>query len=201
MDSQNNKNVVDLWKQPGGTLGKVGLWVMGASLLYGIYKALPYLITFTQNVFTLVLMMMGLGCVLYVAFSPEMRKILKLMYLQICRKITGLIVEIDPIAILENSISEMKKKLVTVKQKITDIGSTLVGMKRKQKEYKKEFEENINRIKAIREKLTSSNTDDKTRMALNGQLSVAQNNVSMLDDQIKAQSERIQKTEKYIDIL
>lgn len=201
MDSQNNKNVVDLWKQPGGTLGKVGLWVMGASLLYGIYKALPYLITFTQNVFTLVLMMMGLGCVLYVAFSPEMRKIVKLMYLQICRKITGLIVEIDPIAILENSISEMKKKLVTVKQKITDIGSTLVGMKRKQKEYKKEFEENINRIKAIREKLTSSNTDDKTRMALNGQLSVAQNNVSMLDDQIKAQSERIQKTEKYIDIL
>ena len=201
MVSQNNKNVVDLWKQPGGTLGKVGLWVMGASLLYGIYKALPYLITFTQNVFTLVLMMMGLGCVLYVAFSPEMRKILKLMYLQICRKITGLIVEIDPIAILENSISEMKKKLVTVKQKITDIGSTLVGMKRKQKEYKKEFEENINRIKAIREKLTSSNTDDKTRMALNGQLSVAQNNVSMLDDQIKAQSERIQKTEKYIDIL
>ena len=201
MDSQNNKNVVDLWKQPGGTLGKVGLWVMSASLLYGIYKALPYLITFTQNVFTLVLMMMGLGCVLYVAFSPEMRKILKLMYLQICRKITGLIVEIDPIAILENSISEMKKKLVTVKQKITDIGSTLVGMKRKQKEYKKEFEENINRIKAIREKLTSSNTDDKTRMALNGQLSVAQNNVSMLDEQIKAQSERIQKTEKYIDIL
>lgn len=201
MDSQNNKNVVDLWKQPGGTLGKVGLWVMGASLLYSIYKALPYLITFTQNVFTLVLMMMGLGCVLYVAFSPEMRKILKLMYLQICRKITGLIVEIDPIAILENSISEMKKKLVTVKQKITDIGSTLVGMKRKQKEYKKEFEENINRIKAIREKLTSSNTDDKTRMALNGQLSVAQNNVSMLDEQIKAQTERIQKTEKYIDIL
>ena len=201
MVSQNNKNVVDLWKQPGGTLGKVGLWVMGASLLYGIYKALPYLITFTQNVFTLALMMMGLGCVLYVAFSPEMRKILKLMYLQICRKITGLIVEIDPIAILENSISEMKKKLVTVKQKITDIGSTLVGMKRKQKEYKKEFEENINRIKAIREKLTSSNTDDKTRMALNGQLSVAQNNVSMLDEQIKAQSERIQKTEKYIDIL
>ena len=38
-------------------------------------------------------------------------------------------------------------------------------------------------------------------MALNGQLSVAQNNVSMLDEQIKAQSERIQKTEKYIDIL
>lgn len=201
MDNQNNKNVVDLWKQPGGTLGKVGLWVMGGSLLYGIYKALPYLITFTQNVFTLVLMMMGLGCILYVAFSPEMRKILKLMYLQICRKITGLIVEIDPIAILENSISEMKKKLVTVKQKITDIGSTLVGMKRKQKEYKKEFEENINKIKAIKEKLTSISIDDKTRMALNGQLSVAQNNVSMLDEQIKAQSERIEKTEKYIDIL
>ena len=44
------KKAVDLWKQPGGTLGKVGLWVMGGSLLYGLYKALPYLITFTQNI-------------------------------------------------------------------------------------------------------------------------------------------------------
>ena len=68
----------DLWKQPGGTLAKVGLWVMGGSLIYGLFKALPYLILFTQNIFTLVLLMMGLGCVLYVAFSPEMRRILKL---------------------------------------------------------------------------------------------------------------------------
>lgn len=195
------KKAVDLWKQPGGTLGKVGLWVIGGSLLYGLYKALPYLITFTQNIFTLTLMMMGLGCVLYIAFSPEMRKILKLMYLQICRKITGLIVEIDPIAILENSIAEMKKKFVTVKQKITDIGSILVGMKAKQEEYKQDFENNIEQVKVIKKKLTDSKTDDKTRLALNGKLTVAQNNVSMLDSQIKAQTERIKKTEKYLDIL
>ena len=106
--------ITNLWKQPGGTLAKVGLWVMGGSVLWGIYKALPYLIAFTQNVFTLTLLMLGLGCILYVVFSPEMRKILKLLYLQICRKITGLIVEIDPIAILENSINEMKKKLLGV---------------------------------------------------------------------------------------
>jgi len=198
---QTTNKVTNLWKQPGGTLAKVGLWVMGGSILYGLYKALPYLIVFTQNVFTLTLMMMGLGCLLYVAFSPEMWKILKLMYLQICRKITGLIVEIDPIAILENGISEMKKKLVTVKQRITDIGATLAGMKRKQKEYKSEFEENIGRVKAIKEKLGSTGLDDKTRMALNGQLTIAQNNISMLDDQIKAQAERIIKTEKYMEIL
>lgn len=123
------------------------------------------------------------------------------MYLQICRKITGLIVEIDPIAILENSIAEMKKKLVTVKEKITDIGSILVGMKAKQDEYKQDFENNIEQVKVIKKKLTESSTDDKTRMALNGKLTVAQNNVSMLDSQIKAQTERIKKTEKYLDIL
>jgi len=195
------KKAVDLWKQPGGTLAKVGLWVMGGSLLYGVYKALPVLIAFTQNIFTLTLLMMGLGCLLYVAFSPEMRKILKLMYLQICRKITGLIVEIDPIAILENSIAEMKKKLVTVKQKITDIGSTLVGMKKKQEEYKKQFEDNINTIKVLKDRLTKSDLDTKTRMALNGKLTIANNEVSLLQDQIKAQEERIKKTEKYLDIL
>lgn len=202
MDNVPSTNkVANLWKQPGGTLAKIGLWVMGGSLIYGVYKALPYLIAFTQNLFTLTLMMMGLGCLLYVAFSPEMRKILKLMYLQICRKLTGLVVEIDPIAILENSISEMKKKLVTVKQRITDIGATLAGMKNKQKEYKKDFEENVGKVKAIRERLVSSNIDDKQRMALSGQLTIAQNNVSMLDEQIKAQAERIAKTEKYMEIL
>ena len=189
-----------LWKQPGGTLAKAGLWCMGGAFLYGIYKALPYLILFAQNVFTLVLLLMGLGCVLYVAFSPELRKILKLMYLQICRKITGLIVEIDPIAILENSITEMKKKLNIVKQRITDIGATLVGMEDKQKEYKKEFEDNTRKVKAIKEQLLKV-SDQKSKMALNGQLTIAQNNIVMLNDQIKAQIIRIEKTKQYIEIL
>lgn len=192
--------ITNLWKQPGGTLAKVGLWVMGGSVLWGIYKALPYLIAFTQNVFTLTLLMLGLGCVLYVVFSPEMRKILKLLYLQICRKITGLIVEIDPIAILENSINEMKKKLQTVKKRITEIGSTLAGMENKQKEYKKEFEMNVGRVKAIKEKLMKDN-DEKTRMALNGQLTISQNDITMLDEQIKAQADRITKTKRYLEIL
>jgi predicted nucleic acid-binding Zn-ribbon protein len=173
---------------------------MGGSVLWGIYKALPYLIAFTQNVFTLTLLMLGLGCILYVVFSPEMRKILKLLYLQICRKITGLIVEIDPIAILENSINEMKKKLQTVKKRITEIGSTLAGLENKQKEYKKEFEMNVGRVKAIKEKLMKDN-DEKTRMALNGQLTIAQNDITMLDEQIKAQADRITKTKRYLEIL
>ena len=192
--------ITNLWKQPGGTLAKVGLWVMGGSVLWGIYKALPYLIAFTQNVFTLTLLMLGLGCILYVVFSPEMRKILKLLYLQICRKITGLVIEIDPIAILENSINEMKKKLQTVKKRITEIGSTLAGMENKQKEYKKEFEMNVGRVKAIKEKLMKDN-DEKTRMALNGQLTIAQNDITMLDEQIKAQADRITKTKRYLEIL
>ena len=192
--------ITNLWKQPGGTLAKVGLWVMGGSVLWGIYKALPYLIAFTQNVFTLTLLMLGLGCILYVVFSPEMRKILKLLYLQICRKITGLIVEIDPIAILENSINEMKKKLQTVKKRITEIGSTLAGMENKQKEYKKEFEMNVGRVKAIKEKLMKDN-DEKTRMALNGQLTISQNDITMLDEQIKSQADRITKTKRYLEIL
>ena len=192
--------ITNLWKQPGGTLAKVGLWVMGGSVLWGIYKALPYLIAFTQNVFTLTLLMLGLGCILYVVFSPEMRKILKLLYLQICRKITGLVVEIDPIAILENSINEMKKKLQTVKKRITEIGSTLAGMENKQKEYKKEFEMNVGRVKAIKEKLMKDN-DEKTRMALNGQLTISQNDITMLDEQIKAQADRITKTKRYLEIL
>lgn len=195
-----DRKITNLWKQPGGTLAKVGLWVMGGSVLWGIYKALPYLIAFTQNVFTLTLLMLGLGCILYVVFSPEMRKILKLLYLQICRKITGLIVEIDPIAILENSINEMKKKLQTVKKRVTEIGSTLAGMENKQKEYKKEFEMNVGRVKAIKEKLMKDN-DEKTRMALNGQLTIAQNDITMLDEQIKAQADRITKTKRYLEIL
>lgn len=197
--TDNNKKI-NLWKQPGGTLAKVGLWVMGGSLIYGIAKALPLLILFTQNIFTLTLLMMGLGCILYVAFSPEMRKILKLMYLQICRKLTGLIVEINPIAILENSITEMKKKLAVVKQRVTDIGATLVGMERKQVEYKREFEDNVSRVKAIKGKLASK-LNDKTRMSLEGQRTIAENKISMLTDQIKAQEGRIAKTKRYLEIL
>lgn len=155
---------IDLWKQPGGTLGKVGLWIMGFAVVYGVYRALPIILAFTQNILTLTLMLMGLGCVLYVAFSPEMRRILKLFYLQVCRKLTGLIVEIDPIAILENRITVMKKTLKTVKENITSIDSTIVGMEKKLEEYNEEFEENVETYNKCLSSLIPTKSDKLERI-------------------------------------
>jgi uncharacterized protein YPO0396 len=59
---------------------------------------------------------------------------------------------------------------------------------------------NVGRVKAIKEKLMKDN-DEKTRMALNGQLTISQNDITMLDEQIKAQADRITKTKRYLEIL
>lgn len=191
----------DLWKQPGGTLGKVGLWVMGGAVLYGAYKVLPYMIAFTQNIFTLVLMLVGLGALLYVVFSPELRKILKLLYLQVCRKVTGLIVEIDPIAILENSISEMKQKLEKVSGNITKIVSINASMKDKLEEYENEMQTNITDQSSTKTMLTNPELSQKERLTLNGKLNVINNDIALLNEQIKNQKDRIAKSEKYVEIL
>jgi phage shock protein A len=191
---------VDLWKQPGGGLAKVGLWVMGAGLVAGLGFLLPFFISLAQNLIHLSLLLGGLGAILWILFTPQTRNLFKIGYLQVCRLITGFFVEIDPIAILENSIKEMKEKLSKVEELIVDIQATFEKMKEKLSEYEADYDRNIKIVSATKKELKKDNDQDRV-MALQSKLAISNNKVNLLDGQIKSQRNRINTTQKNIKIL
>ena len=193
------QKIKDLYKRPGGGFAKLTGILVIAAIGFGLYKALPFLVAAASNFLILLLELIGIAALLFLITNKEFRRGLQLVWLQAMRKFYGIIVNIDPIAILQNGINEMKQKLKTIKESVTKLESLLVGMKKKLSEYEKEFEHATAERRALERNNSAGTKTDllKYRSALQ----LVNNNISRGDQQIRAQKQRIATSEKYLDVM
>lgn len=107
MENQKPKS---FWEKPEGKTGGVLLVAIIGAIGVGIYKLLPYLITLMQNVLYLSLLGVGFAALLYVLFDKTFRNNIWTLYKMAMRKMTGMVVELDPIAIQEMHIKTLQDK-------------------------------------------------------------------------------------------
>ena len=202
LTTTNKKDgLMELWNRPGGTFAKItgGIALVGAGYAFLKY-CLPFLVAAAGNMLLLSAELVGLAAILFAVTSKTFLRGVSLTWLQIMRKFYGLIVNIDPIAILQNGINEMRKKLDTVNENVTKLESVLVSMRKKLTEYKNAFENNVRKRDALQRKM--ANIDDSTEvLKYKAQLQLINNEITRGNDQIKSQSERIITSEKYLDIM
>lgn len=193
------QKIKDLYKRPGGTFAKVTGILVIAAIGFGLYKALPFLVAAASNFLILLLELIGIAALLFLITNKEFRRGLQLVWLQVMRKFYGIIVNIDPIAILQNGINEMKQKLKTIKESVTKLESLLVGMKKKLSEYEKDFEHATAEKRALeRNNAPGTKTD---LLKYRSALQLVNNNIARGDQQIRAQKQRIATSEKYLDVM
>lgn len=198
---ENNTNITtkkyNVLKQPGATLGVIGLVAMGVGLLY---VALPYMIAFCTNLFKVCILIAGLAG-FGLIISPFIKNI-GLIYFMLCRIVTGWFVEIDPIAVLKKSIIKMKDKLKEIESCITNIQKNNSASAKRLKNYEDKMAENIEKLKTVRNILsTKTDIDEITKMEYEGNLEVISNEISLLDSQIKSETERLTKSEQILKYL
>jgi phage shock protein A len=110
------------WNTKEGKFGTVGMLVILGFLVYGFSLALPWVLWFATNVITLILTLTAGYLLLRILFSPNTWALYKIMV----RKIAGWIINLDPIALLEEGIIEMRNRL----QEFTGQRAKLKGAKR-----------------------------------------------------------------------
>lgn len=137
LDSSFENKKISNWDKPSGTLGKIvaGLSISGGLLV--LYKVLPFLISIATNVLTLGLYVGILGLLVYLVINKKFRNLFSLVYFQIMRKLTQLVIEINPIIIAERYLQELKDKMKTITQQIGSI-SGLIKLNSKKISQKKE---------------------------------------------------------------
>ncbi|MBP5457007.1 MAG: hypothetical protein J6Y37_10930, partial [Paludibacteraceae bacterium] len=177
------------WEKPGGTLGLV---VAGGALGGGailLYKILPWLITLTSNILTLSLLVGALFLIAFLVTDKRFRKTVSMIYFLIMRKITGLVIEIDPIAIVEMKVKEMREKITVIKNQISNVKG-LVDLNTKKVEQKKiELARQINLLNEYRKR-------GDTEHAI-----VVERQVVRLQSSVDRQQKRLEESRKWNDIL
>jgi len=106
------------WQKPEGVTGiifLVGLVIGGGFLLSTIVPTLALLL---ENAVNLSIFLMSIAAIAYVIINPRMRNLIWYMYKSLMRWVTGLFVQLDPIAILKAYVEELKDNLRKMNKQI-----------------------------------------------------------------------------------
>ena len=126
---ENKITTKSFWRRPEGVTGTIflgGLIVAGGVLLY---RLLPFLITLLQNALHAALLFAALGAVLYVLLDKKFRNLIWYMYKSAMRWITGMFVQINPIAILETYVEYLYKNLQEMDHHIGKLKGQMAKLK------------------------------------------------------------------------
>ncbi len=106
-----------------------GLGIAGAGYL--LYLLLPIMISLASNVLYLILMLFGIGILGYILTSKKFWNTFKVAYFIIMRRITGFFIKIDPVAILEDYIRDLQKRIREVSDNINQVRALIKKNERK----------------------------------------------------------------------
>jgi len=140
---QNPSNEKSFWSRKEGKGGMVIVTALAVGALILLYRFLPALIFIVEN--TLYLgALIGVGCFgAWIVFDPRNRAIIFYSFKIISKKMTGIIIQMDPIAILNAFVDSMEKNLGQMNEQITKLKSTMRRVKSRIDDNKNRIENNL----------------------------------------------------------
>ncbi len=131
------------WEKPEGKTGMLGLAAIIGGLGWGLYKILPFLVSIAENTLYLGALLTGIAALVYVLLDPKFRNLIFYMYKSVMRWITGIFIQIDPIGILRNYISDLKSNLRKMGKQIGVLKGQMQRLKSIMVENQKSIDSNL----------------------------------------------------------
>ena len=153
------------WERPEGTTGLFFLaaLVVGGGIL--LYNALPILIHLAQNTLYLSAMLIGLSAIIYMILDPRARNLVFFAYKGLMRWLTGIFVNIDPIAVLKSYIAHLDTSLSKMTKQINQLRSQMHQLKELIVNNQKEIQLNLRDATKARDADKQAQMILKTRKA------------------------------------
>ena len=140
-----------VFDQKGGTLGMVVLAIGVVALLVFFQPILAIVQLALQNILGIIALCLVIAGILYVVFDKNARLLLGTLYMMAIRSLMGAVIKMNPIAILEDTIKQMYKRIANVEEKMGKLNGVRLKFKDKIKEKKKLLQTTLDR-KAAAEK-------------------------------------------------
>lgn len=141
-----------LFEQKGGTLGMAVIAIGIVATIVFIQPILAIIQAALTNILGIIALVLAISAILYVVFDKKARMIVGTLYMMGIRWIMGLVVKIDPIAILEDTISKMYKRIDYIEEKMAKLNGVRLGFRDKIKKKKEELEDCLKRQQVAEQK-------------------------------------------------
>jgi hypothetical protein len=148
------------WRKPEGVTGALVLGGIVFGGLFLLVNSLAAIIALTSSLIGLAAIILVLGLLIYMALDGKARNLLWYMYKSTMRWITGLFVQIDPIAILKNYVEDMAANLKKMNKQILQLRGQMHKLKELTLINQKEIKSNLTLANEAK------NSDQKSQMIL-----------------------------------
>ncbi len=152
VDEQTTQKLKTFWKRPEGITGAIFLIAFAVLIFMYANPILAFLIALTQNTITFVALLVVLGLMIYVILDPKFRNLVWYMYKSFMRWLTGIVVQLDPIKILESYIEYLYKNLKEMDVHVAKLKGQMSKLKRIIATNKKEMEQSLKVAEAAKKK-------------------------------------------------
>lgn len=121
-------NLKTFWQRPEGKTGAVILLATILAGIYGFSMILPWMIALLANTVEAAALGGVLFVLLYTVSNKRFRTIVGNVFQLSMRWLTGIVVEIDPIGILENTLDKMQENLAKLSKAIASCNGAKVSV-------------------------------------------------------------------------
>lgn len=153
------------WSKPEGKTGAFFLVALAALAGFGVLSILPILGQLLQGTLSLAVMITVFVALLYMILDNRTRTLIWYMYKSAMRWITGLFIQIDPIAILKGYVEHLRKNLHEMERQINRLRGQMHKLREIIKNNQKEIKSNLQLASEAKTKKDDASMILKTRKA------------------------------------
>jgi hypothetical protein len=170
------------WQRPEGKVGAIFLvGIIGGGLLAFWGAILPWLITMVSSTLTLVYLCGILAGIIFLAVNPTIHRRVALIFRLVMRYLTGLIINIDPIGILRDHITQLKKRAESLDDQISNVAGQIRHLKEVIKRNADEASKNLAMAEQAK-KMASGTADILQQQRMAAQMNIKARHAGRLQD-------------------
>ena len=119
------------WSRPEGVVGLLimaGIGILGVTY---INQILEFLIRVTENTLYLALLLAALGLLIFLFTSKDVRTAVFFLFKTFTRKLAGVVIQLNPIAIMKIYVDDLKEKREKMQGQINLLAGQMVKLNKK----------------------------------------------------------------------
>lgn len=190
------QDLKSFWSRPEGKTGMIFIVLAAAALVYGWGQIVPFIVSMLADTLHMVYLAAILSAILFVVFSSRTH----LMFRLLMRAITGMIINIDPIGILKDHLSQMRKRRDVMSQQISNVSGQIQYLKNIIDKNQAMANENM-RLAAHAKKIATTTADQNEQLRMALQMKAKANQAGRLQKSNLSYQQLLGKLQNIYDLL